>query len=119
VGEDIRKRGAEFGATTGRPRRCGWIDIVALKRAVAINGITGLCITKLDVLDGMPSLKMCIAYKYRGKQTDAPLDAAGTRRAGLPGVPMERIHRPLPAAARLSALARELAVAARDRVHWA
>jgi adenylosuccinate synthase len=78
VGEEIRKRGAEFGATTGRPRRCGWIDIVALKRAVAINGITGLCITKLDVLDGMPSLKMCIAYKYRGKQTEyAPLDAAG------------------------------------------
>ena len=78
MGEDIRKRGAEFGATTGRPRRCGWIDLVALKRAVAINGITGLCITKLDVLDGLPSLKMCIAYKYRGKQTEyAPLDAAG------------------------------------------
>ena len=78
VGEGIRARGAEFGATTGRPRRCGWIDIVALKRAVAINGISGLCITKLDILDGMPSLKMCIAYKYRGKQTEyAPLDAAG------------------------------------------
>ncbi len=78
LGEDIRKRGAEFGATTGRPRRCGWIDLVALKRAVAINGISGLCITKLDVLDGLPSLKVCIAYKYRGKQTEyAPLDAAG------------------------------------------
>ncbi len=78
MGEDIRKRGAEFGATTGRPRRCGWIDLVALKRAVMINGISGLCITKLDVLDGLPSLKMCIAYKYRGKQTEyAPLDAAG------------------------------------------
>ena len=78
IGADIRKRGAEFGATTGRPRRCGWIDLVALKRAVAINGISGLCITKLDVLDGLPSLKMCIAYKYRGKQTEyAPLDAAG------------------------------------------
>jgi adenylosuccinate synthase len=78
VGEDIRKRGQEFGATTGRPRRCGWIDIVALKRAVAINGITGLCITKLDILDGMPSLKMCIAYKYRGKETEySPLDADG------------------------------------------
>ena len=49
IGEGIRKRGQEFGATTGRPRRCGWIDIVALKRAVAINGITGLCITKLDI----------------------------------------------------------------------
>ena len=78
VGEGIRQRGAEFGATTGRPRRCGWIDIVALKRAVAINGISGLCITKLDILDGMPALKMCIAYQYRGKRTEyAPLDAAG------------------------------------------
>ncbi|MDQ3206043.1 MAG: adenylosuccinate synthase [Pseudomonadota bacterium] len=78
VGEGIRKRGQEFGATTGRPRRCGWIDIVALKRAVAINGISGLCITKLDILDGMPTLKMCIAYQYRGKQTEyAPLDAQG------------------------------------------
>ncbi len=73
-----RRAAQEFGATTGRPRRCGWIDIVALKRAVAINGITGLCITKLDILDGMPTLKMCIAYQYRGKQTEyAPLDAAG------------------------------------------
>ncbi|MCC6504870.1 MAG: adenylosuccinate synthase [Aquimonas sp.] len=78
LGEDIRRRGQEFGATTGRPRRCGWIDIVALKRAVAINGINGLCVTKLDVLDGLPSLKMCIAYRYRGKETEyAPLDAAG------------------------------------------
>jgi len=78
VGEDIRKRGQEFGATTGRPRRCGWIDIVALKRAVAINGISGLCVTKLDVLDGLESLKMCIAYRYRGKETEyPPLDAAG------------------------------------------
>ena len=78
TGELIRQKGAEFGATTGRPRRCGWIDIVALKRAVAINGINGLCITKLDILDGMPSLKMCIAYKYHGKQSEyAPLDAQG------------------------------------------
>jgi len=78
LGEDIRRRGAEFGASTGRPRRCGWIDLVALKRAVAINGISGLCITKLDVLDGLSSLKMCIAYRYRGKETEyAPLDAAG------------------------------------------
>jgi adenylosuccinate synthase len=78
VGEDIRKKGQEFGATTGRPRRCGWIDIVALKRAVAINGISGLCITKLDVLDGMKTLKICIAYEYHGKRTEyAPLDAQG------------------------------------------
>jgi len=78
VGQGIRDRGQEYGATTGRPRRCGWIDIVALKRAVAINGISGLCITKLDVLDGMEKLKMCIAYRYRGKETEyAPLDAQG------------------------------------------
>src|SRR6201991_324159 len=78
IGQKIRDRGQEYGATTGRPRRCGWMDIVALKRAVAINGITGLCITKLDVLDGMDKLNICIAYEYRGKRTEyAPLDAAG------------------------------------------
>src|SRR5207342_2513761 len=78
VGQGIRDRGQEYGATTGRPRRCGWIDLVALKRAVAINGIDGLCITKLDILDGMQTLKMCIAYQYRGKRTEyAPLDAEG------------------------------------------
>jgi adenylosuccinate synthase len=78
IGAQLRKRGDEFGATTGRPRRCGWIDLVALKRAVMISGVSGLCVTKLDVLDGLPSIKMCIAYRYRGKKTEyAPLDAAG------------------------------------------
>jgi len=78
IGQGLRDRGQEYGASTGRPRRCGWMDIVALKRAVAINGISGLCITKLDVLDGMDTLKVCIAYEYRGKRTEyAPLDAAG------------------------------------------
>jgi len=78
TGEALRKRGNEFGATTGRPRRCGWIDLVALKRAVQINGINGLAITKLDVLDGLPSIKVCVAYEYRGKRRElAPLDAAG------------------------------------------
>ena len=78
IGQGIHDRGQEYGATTGRPRRCRWMDIVALKRAVAINGITGLCITKLDILDGMEKLKICIAYEYRGKRTEyAPLDAAG------------------------------------------
>jgi len=78
IGQGLRDRGQEYGASTGRPRRCGWMDIVALKRAVAINGISGLCITKLDVLDGMKTLKVCIAYEYRGKRTEyAPLDAAG------------------------------------------
>ena len=78
TGELLRKRGNEYGATTGRPRRCGWIDLVALKRAVQINGISGLAITKLDVLDGMPTIKLCVAYEYRGKRRElAPLDAEG------------------------------------------
>ena len=78
IGDALRKKGNEYGATTGRPRRCGWIDLVALKRAVQINGINGLAITKLDVLDGLPSIKVCIAYEYRGKRRElAPLDAAG------------------------------------------
>ena len=78
MGEALRKRGNEFGASTGRPRRCGWIDLVALKRATQINAINGLAITKLDVLDGLPTIKVCIAYEYRGKRRDlAPLDADG------------------------------------------
>jgi adenylosuccinate synthase len=78
MGEELRRRGDEFGANTGRPRRCGWIDLVALKRAVQINAISGLAITKLDVLDGLPSIKVCVAYEYRGKRRElAPLDADG------------------------------------------
>jgi adenylosuccinate synthase len=64
MGERLRKVGNEFGASTGRPRRCGWIDLVALKRATQINGINGLAITKLDVLDGLETIKVCIAYEY-------------------------------------------------------
>ncbi|MEO8747398.1 MAG: adenylosuccinate synthase, partial [Rhodanobacter sp.] len=78
TGELLRKRGMEFGASTGRPRRCGWVDLVALKRAVQINGINGLAITKLDVLDEFASIKVCVAYEYRGKRRElAPLDADG------------------------------------------
>ena len=78
MGEELRRRGNEFGASTGRPRRCGWIDLVALKRATQINAINGLAITKLDVLDGLPTIKVCIAYEYRGKRRElAPLDADG------------------------------------------
>ena len=78
MGNRLRDLGAEYGASTGRPRRCGWIDIVALKRAVAINGLTGLCITKLDVLDSLDTLKICIAYEYNGKRSEqAPVDAQG------------------------------------------
>ncbi|GAB3039344.1 adenylosuccinate synthase [Oleiagrimonas citrea] len=78
IGAYIAKAGNEFGASTGRPRRCGWIDLVALQRAVQINAINGLAITKLDVLDGLETIKVCIAYEYRGKRRElAPLDADG------------------------------------------
>ncbi|MFM9021388.1 MAG: adenylosuccinate synthase [Sediminibacterium sp.] len=69
TGELIRKTGSEFGATTGRPRRCGWIDLVALKYAVMLNGVTQIIMTKADVLDGFSDLEMCIAYKINGKET--------------------------------------------------
>jgi adenylosuccinate synthase len=63
VGERLRQRGQEFGATTGRPRRTGWFDAAALKRSIQLNGVSGLCITKLDVLDGAETLKICVGYK--------------------------------------------------------
>ena len=63
IGQQIAVRGQEFGAVTGRPRRCGWFDAVLLKRSIELNSITGLCITKLDVLDGLDVLKIAVAYK--------------------------------------------------------
>jgi adenylosuccinate synthase len=70
VGERLRQRGQEFGATTGRPRRTGWFDAAALKRSIQINGVSGLCITKLDVLDGAETLKICVGYNIGGKVSD-------------------------------------------------
>ncbi len=65
TGNLLREKGGEYGATTGRPRRCGWLDMVVLRHAVRVNGLTGLIITKLDVLDGFSKLKVCVGYKYR------------------------------------------------------
>lgn len=62
VGAHLAEKGQEFGATTGRPRRCGWLDMVALKRSIALNSVTGICLTKLDVLDGLESIKICTGY---------------------------------------------------------
>ena len=69
TGDELRKIGNEFGATTGRPRRCGWIDLVALKFACMINGITQIVMTKADVLDSFADLEVCTAYKVNGKET--------------------------------------------------
>ena len=71
-GEYMQTQGHEFGATTGRKRRCGWLDLVVLKESVRLNGPTELAITKLDVLSGMKELKLCVAYDYRGEQVAYP-----------------------------------------------
>ena len=65
-----RKRGHEFGATTGRARRCGWFDAAALKRSIQINGVSGLCVTKLDVLDGMETVRLGVGYRIDGAYSD-------------------------------------------------
>jgi adenylosuccinate synthase len=70
VGERLRQRGREFGATTGRPRRTGWFDAAALKRSIQLNGVSGLCITKLDVLDGVDVVKLCVGYRVEGQLSD-------------------------------------------------
>ncbi|MBF0201995.1 MAG: adenylosuccinate synthase [Desulfamplus sp.] len=67
IGDAIQKKGAEFGATTGRKRRCGWLDMVMLKNAVRLNSLTGLVITKLDVLDDLDEIKICTGYEYEGR----------------------------------------------------
>ncbi len=70
IGDQLRTRGKEFGSVTGRPRRCGWFDAAALKRSVQINGVSGLCITKLDVLDGVEALQVGIGYNLGGERID-------------------------------------------------
>ena len=67
LGDHLRERGGEYGATTGRPRRCGWLDMVVLRHAVRINGTTGIVITKLDILDGLDTIKICTSYRHNGK----------------------------------------------------
>ena len=76
VGEHLAARGNEFGATTGRPRRCGWLDVAGLRRAVRINSVSGLCITKLDVLDELPVVRLCTGYRFGGGVRDIPPNSA-------------------------------------------
>jgi adenylosuccinate synthase len=72
MGAHLAKVGVEFGATTGRARRCGWFDAVVTRRAVLNSGITGLCVTKLDVMDGLETVKICTGYRLNGELLDAP-----------------------------------------------
>ena len=76
TGAHLAEKGHEFGATTGRPRRCGWFDAVALRTAVNINSVSGLCLTKLDVLDGLESIRICVGYTCKnGKPVPNPFDS--------------------------------------------
>src|SRR5487761_2685342 len=76
AGKQLATRGHEFGAVTGRPRRTGWFDAAALKRSIQINGVSGLCVTKLDVMDGLETVRICVGYRCNGTVTDIlPLGA--------------------------------------------
>ena len=78
IGKTLGTVGCEFGATTGRQRRCGWLDMVTLNRSFNLNAVTGICLTKLDVLDSLDSIKICIAYELNGVEvTTPPYDAQG------------------------------------------
>lgn len=70
VGKHLSSKGAEFGATTGRARRCGWFDAVLMKRSARLNSLSGLCLTKLDVLDGLDKIGICVGYRLQGQETD-------------------------------------------------
>lgn len=77
TGEQLRSQGHEFGATTGRPRRCGWLDIVILRESIRLNGLTDIALTKLDVMQGLPTLKICTAYTYNGETINFPPQEEG------------------------------------------
>ena len=76
IGKELGTRGHEFGATTGRQRRCGWFDAVALRRSAQINGLTGMCLTKLDVMDELKEIKICVSYEQKGKTLLLPPSSA-------------------------------------------
>jgi adenylosuccinate synthase len=76
TGAYLAERGHEFGATTGRARRCGWLDAAALRRSVQINSVTGLCVTKLDVLDGLESVRLCVGYRFGERELSIPPSGA-------------------------------------------
>lgn len=77
IGKTLAEKGNEFGSVTGRPRRCGWLDMVILKRSIQLNSFSGLCITKLDVLDGLKTVRICTSYTLNGKTiTELPTDVA-------------------------------------------
>jgi adenylosuccinate synthase len=115
VGGKLRQLGNEFGATTGRPRRCGWLDLVALRYAVRLNGVTDLALTKLDVLSGFGELKVCTAYEVDGVRTERfPHDVHVLARA-------KPVYETMPGFADVPERPRsleDLPAAAREYAHW-
>src|SRR5207302_1384801 len=103
LGEKIRELGDEFGATTGRPRRCGWFDAVVVRYAVRVNGLTGLAVTKLDVLDSFPEIPVCVGYRLDGEALDSM--PAEVERLGR----VEPVYESLPGWQRSLSLVRRLA----------
>ena len=82
IGQFLGERGQEFGTVTGRKRRCGWFDAVLVRQTVAINGINGIALTKLDILDGLDEIKVCIGYRLDGEEIDYLPASEGTAGAG-------------------------------------
>ncbi|MEI8182077.1 MAG: adenylosuccinate synthase [Desulfomonile sp.] len=81
LGEEIRSRGAEYGATTGRPRRCGWLDMIVINHSIRLNGLTGIALTKMDVLTGISPIKICTAYELDGRTVNrVPADGEDLER---------------------------------------
>ena len=84
IGERIGQKGHEFGTTTGRKRRCGWFDAVAVRQAIKVGGIKGIVLTKLDVLDGMEEIKICVGYDINGERYDHLPAAQNLQQAATP-----------------------------------
>jgi len=104
-GERLKQEGDEFGATTGRPRRCGWFDAVGVRHAVRINGMTGIALTKLDVLTGFKKIKICTAYKSGGEMHyDFPASVKVLKNAEPVWEEMEGWDEPLSGAKKLADL---------------
>ena len=117
VGRHLAERGKEFGATTGRARRCGWLDVSALRHAVRINGVKGLCVTKLDVLDGLDTIRICTGYTHEGHPFDPMvMDGRAFSQCQPVYLELEGWHRSTSGATKMSDLPKQ-ARAYLDKIH--
>ena len=97
IGRMLGERGREFGAVTGRPRRCGWFDAVLVRQTVRTSGINGLALTKLDILDGFDEIKVCVGYRLDGREIDyLPAERAARRRGSSRSMKPSKVGRGRP-----------------------